>query len=145
MLVLCLVAACLPGSVSSVTTAAGESVTLEIRQAGTQATPSTTLKWELVFPTQSMALEGDKPEAGSAATASGKELQCNLTKPYIYACILFGGVKPLSNGPLAIFRFKIAAAAAPAKTSFRLQRSEAAGADSKFIVLNDAEATVTIH
>ncbi len=143
MLVLCLVAACLPGSVSSVTKAPGENVTLEVRQAGTQA--STTLKWELVFPAQSMALEGDKPEAGSAATASGKELQCNLTKPYIYACILFGGVKPLSNGPLAIFRFKIAAAAAPAKTSFRLQRSEAAGADSKFIVLNDAEATVTIH
>ena len=143
MLVLCLIAACMPGTTA--TKAAGDSMVVEIRQQGSPKPGATTLKWNLVFPAQLMDMQGDTPDLGGAAAAAGKSLQCNRSKPYVLACILFGGAQPVGEGALAVIHFKIQGAAQTGKTSLRLERVEATAADSKMSFWSDAEATVTIH
>jgi hypothetical protein len=115
-----LIVGCLPvlgqtSTVSSVTKAPGEKVTLDIRMDSQPATVPVALKWEVVFPAQLMEMEGDAPETGSAAMESGKALQCTAQKPYSYVCILSGGQNPIASGPLAIFRECSLAARAYAK------------------------------
>jgi hypothetical protein len=146
----CLVVGCLPvlgqaSEVSSVTKAPGEKVTLEIRQDSAPGRAPAALKWEVVFPAQLMEMEGDAPEAGRAATESGKTLQCTKLKPYSYACILSGGQNPTANGVIAIFHFKIRTTAEAGTTAFRIERGVATAVDSKVSTLNDTEATVIIR
>jgi hypothetical protein len=146
----CLAVGCLPvlgqaSQASSVTKAPGEKVTLEIRQDSVSARAPAALKWEVVFPAQLMEMEGDAPEAGSAATESGKTLQCTKLKPYSYACTLSGGQNPIANGLIAIFHFKIRTTAEAGTTAFRIERAVATSVDSKVLTLNDTEATVIIR
>ena len=148
MLVLCLMAGCLTaaGQASpSITRARGESFTLEVRYAALPAVTLTALKWDIIFPAQLMDLEGDAPEAGPSALASGKTLQCNLIKPYLYTCLLFGGQKPLGDGAAALFHFKIRTTVDPVASKLRLQDADASTADLKRVTLKDAEASVTIQ
>jgi hypothetical protein len=150
MLVLCLVAGCLvgPGQFSaaySTTKTRGESIMVEVHQDMAAGTAPTTLKWDLIFPAQLMEMEGKMPDTGEAATASGKTLQCNRIKPYSYTCLLFGGDKPIANGALAIFHFKILETAPPTKTTLRLEQAEGTTADAKAAPLKGAEVTVTIR
>jgi hypothetical protein len=105
----------------------------------------TALKWDMTFPAQLIDLEGNAPEAGASAKASGKALQCNLIKPYSYTCLLFGGEKPVSDGPIALFHFKIRTTADPVTSRLRLQDAEATTADSKRVTLNNAAASVIVR
>jgi hypothetical protein len=131
--------------VSSVTSAPGEKVSLEISLDSAKASAPTTLKWEVVFPAQLLELEGDGPEIGSAAMDSGKSLTCSRRKSYSDFCTLSGGQNPVANGPIAIFHFKIRAAAEAGTAAVRIERAEAVTVDSKELTLNNAEGTVTIR
>jgi hypothetical protein len=141
---------CLPvlgqtSRVSSVTKAPGEQVTLKIFADSQPGRAPIALKWEVVFPAQLMDLETDAPELGSAAMDSGKSIQCSARKPYSYVCILSGGQKPIANGPVAIYHFKIRTTAEARTTTLRIENAEATTADSKKWALNDTEATVIIQ
>jgi hypothetical protein len=131
--------------VSSVTSAPGEKVRLEISLDSATARALSALKWEVVFPAQLLEIEGDGPEIGGAAMDSGKSLTCAGRKPYSYVCILFGGQNPVANGPIAIFHFKIRTTAEAGTTAVRIERAEAVTVDSKELTLDNAEGTVTIR
>jgi hypothetical protein len=131
--------------VSSVSSAPGEKVRLEISLDSATARAPTALKWEVVFPAQLLQLEADGPEVGGAALNSGKSLQCAVRNQYSYFCILSGGQNPIANGPIAIFHFKISTTAEAGTTAVRIENAEAVTVDSKELTLSNAEGTVTIR
>jgi hypothetical protein len=118
---------------------------LEISADSQPARAPVALQWELVFPAQLMDLEGNAPEIGSAARDSGKSLQCTQRTPYAYVCILAGGQKPISNGPIAIYHFKIRTTAAAGVIALKIEKAEATTADSTKWTLNNTEAIVVIR
>jgi hypothetical protein len=145
-----LVVGCLPvlgqmSHVSSVTKAPGDRVTLDILVNSQPGGAPIALKWEVVFPAQLMALEGDAPELGKAAMDSGKSLQCTARKPYRYFCLLAGGQSPIVNGPIAIFKFRIPTTAEARTTTVKIEKTEATMADSNTLTLDDTEAIVIIR
>jgi len=145
-----LVLGCLPllgqtPQVSSVTKAPGDKVTLDISADSQPGRAPVTLRWDVVFPAQLMALEGDATETGSAAKDSGKSLQCTARNTYSYSCTLSGGQKTIANGLIAIFHFRILTTADSRKTALRIQKAAATTVDSKVLTLNDTEAIVIIR
>jgi hypothetical protein len=130
--------------VSSVTKAPGEKVTLDIVAESQPARAPVALKWEVVFPSQLMELEGDGAEISSAAKDSGKSIQCTARAPYRYLCILSGGAKPVADGTIAVFHFRIRSTAAAGTISLRIEKTESTTADSKKFILNDTQAQVII-
>jgi len=143
-----LLVACLPvlgqTPAVSVTKAPGDKVTLEITADSQPARSPVALKWEVVFPAQLMEMDGDAPEIGSAAMDSGKSLQCIARRPYRYVCTLSGGQKPIANGLIAIYHFKIRATAKPGTTSLRIEKAESTTSDSMKWPLNETEAIAII-
>lgn len=133
-----------PGE-SHVTKAPGESVTLEISAESQQGKAPVSLTWEVVFPVQLMELEGGAPEIGSTAIKAGKSLQCTARTPYAYVCTLSGGQKPVADGTIAIYHFKIRAKAKAGITSLRIERAESTTVDSRKWTLNNTEAIVIIR
>ena len=144
-----LVVCCLPvlgqtPQVSTVTKVPGEIVTLEISADSQPARAPVALKWEVVFPPQLMEMEGGGPEVGSAAQDSGKTIECKARRPYAYVCTISGGQKPIADGLIAIYHFKILASAAAGTTTLRIEKAESSTADSRKWALNDTEVTVII-
>lgn len=144
-----LILGCLPvlgqtSHLSSVTKAPGEIVTLEISADSQPSRAPVALKWEVVFPVQLMEMEGSAPELGGAAMDSGKSIQCTARKPYAYACTLAGGQKPIGNGVIARYHFKIRTTAAAGTTTLRIEKNVATSVDSKVATLNDTLVIVII-
>ncbi len=144
-----LLVGCLPvlgqtPAISSVTKAPGDKVTLEISANSQPARAPVALKWEVVFPVQLMEMEGDAPEVGSAAEDSGKSIQCTARRPYAYVCTLAGGQKPIADGLIAIYHFRIRATAKAITTNLRIEKVESTTLDSRTWPLNDTEAIVII-
>ncbi len=102
------------------------------------------MKWELVFPAQVMDMEGDA-EMGDAVTDPNKSLKCTLRNPYTYVCTLSGGKKPIADGQIAIFHFRIQITAPAVTTTLRLQNAVATSADEKEAALNNTVSTVIIR
>jgi len=130
-------------AVSPVVKSPGDTVTLEIAANSQPNRAPITLHFDVVFPTQLMEPE-DKGEVGSAARNSGKSLACRILNPHSYGCVISGGEKPIADGQVAIFHFKVLAAAKPAKTALRIERAVSTTADSKILSLKDTEAAVVI-
>jgi hypothetical protein len=132
-------------TVSSVTKAPGEKVTLEISAHSQPSRAPVALKWEVVFPAQLIEMEGDAPEVGSAAMNSGKSLECTPRKPYAYACTLSGGQKPIADGLIATYHFKIQTTAKAGTTTLKIEKAEATSVDANKWTLNDTEVIVVIR
>ncbi len=118
-------------------------VTLEIAATSQPNRAPIALHFDVVFPTQLMEMEGEG-EVGSSARISGKSLQCHQRNPHAYACVLSGGQNPMADGQIAIFHFRIRAAAGAGTTALRIERVVTTTADSKVLSLNDTEAIVII-
>ena len=145
-----LLVGCLPvlgqtSHVSSVTKAPGDKLTMEISANSQPGRAPVALKWEVVYPAQLMALEGDATETGSAAKDSGKSLQCTARNTYSLSCTLSGGQKTIANGLVATFHFKILTTADARKTTLRIQKAAATTVDSRVLSLNDTLAIVIIQ
>ena len=146
----CLVISCLPvlGQTpggSTVTKAPGEEVSLTLLANSQASKAIVALKWEVLFPVQLMEMESAATQIGSAAKDSGKSLQCSARKPYTYVCTLSGGQKPIGNGPIAIFHFKIKTTAPAGTTTIRTENAVATMVDSKEEPWNNTETTVIIR
>jgi hypothetical protein len=103
------------------------------------------LKWEVVFPAQLMDMEGKAPQIGKAAKDSGKSLQCTARTTYALVCSVSGGQKPIGNGLIAIYHFKIRPTATKGITALRIEKAESTTADSTKWTLNNSEAIVVIR
>lgn len=145
MVVVCLPVLGQTSQVSSVTKAPGDKVTLDISANSQPGRAPVELKWEVVFPVQLMAMEGDAPELGSAAKDSGKSLHCAPRNPYSYVCNLSGGQHPIATGLIATFHFRIRTTAEARTTTLRVERAVATSVDSKVVTLSDTEAIVIIR
>jgi hypothetical protein len=144
-----LVVGCLPvlgqtPHVSTVTKTPGDEVTLEISANSEPGRAPVALKWEVIFPAQVMEMEGSGPELGSAAKDSGKSLQCNARTPYALDCAVSGVQKPIADGLIAIYHFKIRTTAAKGITALRIEKAESTTADSTKWTLNNTEAIVIV-
>jgi hypothetical protein len=144
-----LVLVCLPllaqsSPPSPVTKSPGDKVTLEIAAKSDPKRAPLTLHWDVIYPAQLMEMDGE-PEAGSAALSSGKTLQCSARNPHSYTCALSGGNKPLADGQIAIFHFRIKKTAQAATTSLKIDRVVTTTVDSKVLSLAGTEAIVIIH
>ena len=126
--------------------APGDPVTLQIFATSVPERPPLELKWEVVFPAQLMDLEGD-PVAGSAAAASGKSLKCERQKPreYVYACLLSGGNKPVADGQIAVFHFRIRPEAKPGKITLTVQQAGARTKEGREVPLKNTESFFMIR
>lgn len=131
--------------VSSVTGAPGDTVRVEILIESPPGKEPVGLEWETVVPAELLELVGDGPEAGRAAADSGKLARCSKQKSYLYVCTVTGGEKPIMNGPIAVFRFKIRADAQSRTTALRIEKVKALTLDRRQSILNGAEGAVSIH
>jgi hypothetical protein len=145
-----LLALCLPAfgqtqAVAPVTKAPGDKVTLEISADSQPDRMPVRLKWEVVFPVQLMEMDTDGPEPGSAAKASDKSLECMSRSPYRLVCTLSGGPKPIANGIIAVYHFKIRDKAKAGPTVFKIEKAESTTMDSTVTALNDTDTAVVIQ
>jgi len=132
-------------SVSSISGAPGDRISIHVSLESTPAQPATALSWETIFPAGLLEVEGDGPEVGSAAKESGKLLTCAMRQPYLYVCLLAGGQKPIANGSVAVFRFKIRADAHAGESTLKVDRVDAVTKDLKPVKLGGAEGHVAIQ
>ena len=150
MRVVCLAFACLTllagqtVHLQPVTKAPGDKVKLEIQAKSQPKRAPVTLSWDVVFPAQLVEMDG-QGEAGSAATKAGKSLKCTARNSYTYNCALSGGQKPIEDGTIAIFHFKVRPAARAGSTALRIEHAVSTTADSRAFSLKDTEAVVVIR
>jgi hypothetical protein len=130
--------------VSSIRGEPGETIAVEISLDAPAGKAPATLKWETVFPAQLLQAESNGPSPGSAAKESGKSLTCTTRKAYSYACVLGGGEKPVGNGPIATFRFKIRDEARIGTATITVEHGEVASGDGAPLTLTDAQGLITI-
>jgi hypothetical protein len=130
--------------VSSIAGSPGETIEVEISLDAPAGKAPAALKWETVFPAQLIEMEGDGPSPGGAAKESGKSLTCTTTKSYSYVCNLAGGDKPVENGLIATFRFKIRGEARIGAATITVEHGEAVSGDAAQMTLTDAEGLITI-
>jgi hypothetical protein len=83
------------------------------------------LQWDLVY-RRGIRIETAGIASGSATERAGKSANCVL-RPYkggdhLLSCIVAGGVKPLSAGPIALVRFEAAKTAAKGEMAATLER-----------------------
>jgi hypothetical protein len=131
--------------VSHVTKAPGEKVTLDIFADSQPKGAPVALKWEVVFPAQLIEIDSEAaPEIGSAATNSGKSLECTARSQHAFACNVAGGKNPIADGPIATLHFRVRATAEARSIAIRIENAEATAADSKKWTLDDTEAIIII-
>jgi len=124
--------------VSSVSGSRGDKIAVEISLVSAVRESPATLKWETIFPAQLLEAAGS-PEAAGAAKDAGKSLTCTQREPYLYVCILAGGQKPIANGPIARFPFRIRADAHPGTANVHTSKVEAVTRDLKAVKLSGSD------
>lgn len=124
--------------------APGDPVTLQLFANSLTNRAPLALQWEVVYPAQLMDLEG-KPEAGRAAVDSGKSLECKPRKEYSFVCVLSGGNKPIGDGQVAVFHFRIHSDALAGKVTLRIQSASARQKDNSDAPLKNTESVFVIR
>jgi hypothetical protein len=66
------------------------------------------LQWDLLYPTDVLAIQPGDLVTGSAAAGADKVLTCAVPpRLKLCRCILVGGQKAISDGPVAIINFQV--------------------------------------
>jgi Cohesin domain len=131
--------------VSSVSGAPGARIALHVSLDSPAGQAPAALQWEIAFPAQLLEVEDSGPEAGSAAKTSEKSLACRLREAYSYVCVLAGGRKPIANGPIATFRFRIRIGARAGTSTVKIDHVQAVTKDAKTLNIGGSEGQVSIH
>jgi hypothetical protein len=130
--------------VSSVSGSSGEKISVVISLSSPVRESPDTLKWETIFPAQLLEVAGS-PEAGSAAKESGKSLTCTQRERYSYVCILAGGQKPIANGLIARFAFRIRTDAHPGTANIRISKVEAVTNELKTLKVSGGDGKLDVR
>ena len=122
----------------------GDRVTLEISAKSQPGKGPAALKWEVIFPSQKLDVDG-RAEAGLAAAHAEKSLECKTRNQYSLNCTLSGGPKPIEDGTIAILHFKVRTEAEAGEAVFRIVMAEGTYLDPKPVPLHDTNAEVFIR
>jgi hypothetical protein len=122
----------------------GDPVTLQLFANSLPDRAPLAVLWEVVYPAQLIDLEG-KPEGGRAAVDSGKSLECKPHRAYSLVCVLSGGSKPIADGQIAVFHFRIHPDAIPGTVTLRIQSASARQKDNSEAALKNTESVFIIR
>jgi len=107
--------------------------------------PPSALQWEMTLPSRVMELPAENP---AEARIAGKALSCREKSrnagSVTYACLMFGGRKPLPDGVIAVLRIKIAANAPAKPVRVRIDQAIAVLKDATRIEMKPVETLVRI-
>jgi hypothetical protein len=107
-----------------------------------------TLQWEAILPIGQATLVDGFPQTGAAAQAAGKIVSCSAktreADSLTILCLAFGGAKPLGNGVVARFSFRISPTARKGPAVVRLKRAIAVTADLKRTDIPDTSVAIPI-
>jgi len=130
--------------ISSVEGAPGDIVEVPVWIKSAPSSRTVAVDWQMTVPAQVLEL-AVAPEIGGAAADSGKALRCSTQKGYLYDCEVEGGERPIPDGAIAIFRFKIHTSVESKITVLRIEKAKSIGSDRRRSTLSRAEGTVTIR
>jgi hypothetical protein len=103
------------------------------------------LQWDLVYPADQLAIQPQDLIAGSAASAADKMLQCAVPPTLrVYRCILVGGQKVISGGPVAVINFQVSGQAKVGEASIYLRQVIAISLKSQRINLPTVRGKITL-
>jgi hypothetical protein len=113
------------------------------------AKPLVALQWEFVYPAGAVRIEPSGIRPGSAAEAAGKSITCAERPPdgkaLRLACILAGGIQPVSAGVLAIIRVDAAPEAPKGAMTLGLERVAGVSPAIESIPIARASVRITIR
>ena len=135
-------------TVSSVMAEPGGKAQVEVSIESRSGEEPLGLQWDLTIPAQALTLEG-LPEAAPQARQAGKSVACSghwIKAPatYAYRCLVTGGERPIANGAVAIFSFRVAPHAKPEKAALRATAATAASAGLKSVRLKTVDGIAII-
>ena len=96
------------------------------------------------FPAQLLEIEDNGAEVSATAKELGKTLTCASRQVYVYVCVLAGGQKPIANGPIASFRFKIRSGAHTGVSTIRIDHVDGATKDLQSLKFAGSEGHIEI-
>lgn len=103
------------------------------------------LQWDLLYPDDELAIRTDDLVTGSAASEAGKVLTCAMPpKQKLYRCILVGGQKPISDGPVAIINFQVLRRARVGAAAIQIRNPIALSPKAQRIDLSTVEGRIAI-
>ena len=130
--------------VLSATAAPGESVSLDIVLTAPADKAPVTVQFESSFPAQLLDMEGTGPTLGKAGLDAGKSIVCNPKRTYVFSCSVVGGDKPIANGTIAVFRFKVRGEAWTGTSAVRIEKADALTADARGFELAAAHGSLAV-
>jgi hypothetical protein len=107
--------------------------------------PATAIQFDIIYPAQLLELDASGPILGAEGARADKILACSAHSSYSYGCLLAGGQKPVGNGPMAVFHFKIRPDARPGTSAFRIEKVQAVAADLSRIEVKDSDAAIVVR
>jgi hypothetical protein len=126
----------------------GRLVSIPISLQSAAGKEPSTMQWEVTSPLSFTPVE-ENPPPGPAAKAAGKTVACKLktktSNAQTWICLLYGGLKPIPNGVIAVLRFGVPSDAPPGPARIRIDQGLAVTRDLKRTVLDAVEAVVTIR
>lgn len=122
----------------------GDKIVIEVSIAAQDEAPAT-LKWELIYPAQLLEIEGPGAQIGKAAEEAGKQLVCAPREAYRYVCVLTGGHKPLGNGVIALFPFKIRSDARAGDAIISVGKIDAVTKEAKTLQFKGSDGRIEIE
>lgn len=109
------------------------------------------LQWEFRIPV-AVKISAADITVGRAAESAGKSLTCapRANQPAVegearYACILAGGVKPITNGDIAVVRYRVPASAHRGRVGVTIEGVEGVSQDLKSTAIEGATAVIAIR
>ena len=134
-------------SLSGASGAPGATVTLGVSLNPSSGTAPASVQWDLIYSTSDLSLvTGTYAADGTAGTAAGKLLVCNVISAGDVRCIVSGiNTTAIGNGILATLTFKIAAGTTDTSTGVWLMNPAASDSSANALGLTGNGATVTIN
>jgi hypothetical protein len=107
------------------------------------------LQWDTKVPSSQLGLTEGSPQPGPVAQEADKGVSCAMkaTKAdtQTIVCLVYGGRKPIRNGVVARFSFKIPPQATTGSALILLDNGVAVSADLKRTPIPDTTAIITIR
>jgi len=134
-------------SLSGGSGAPGATVTLDVSLNPTTGTPPVSVQWDLTYSTSDLSLvTGTYDANGTAGTAAGKVVDCNIISAGDVRCIVSGiNTTSIGNGVLATLTFQIASGTTDTSTAVSLVSPAASDGNANALSITGTGATVTIN
>lgn len=134
---------------SSATASAGEEVLIHLSlQSPSNRSQPAALQWEIELPSGQLSFAKDSASPGPAAEAAGKSVNCapktSSAGVQTAICILYGGLEPIHDGVVAIFRLQVSTDAPPGPAKLKLDRAVAVLKDLAKTPMQAVETTVKV-